>query len=156
MKQVRTGLDILVADTALQQQFKGNVALLCHNASIDHTCTPAVTRLHEIFGNRLVKLFGPQHGYTSEDQDNMIETNHSIHPLLAIPVYSLYAESRVPTDEMLSGIDHLFVDLQDIGSRPYTYVYTLTLLLEKCSSVELEGRGLVRHNGLSGTPVEGV
>jgi uncharacterized protein YbbC (DUF1343 family) len=155
MTKVRTGLDILVADTALQQQFRGNVALLCHNASIDHTATPGLIRFHAIFSERLVCLFGPQHGYTSDDQDNMIETDHSIHPYLKIPVYSLYGETRVPTAEMLEGIDHLFVDLQDIGSRPYTYMYTLTLVLEKCSVFNIDVIVLDRPNPINGTSIEG-
>ena len=153
--KVYTGLDVLVNDTDVQKGFKGNVALLCHNASIDYKFTHAALKFKEIFGERFVKLFGPQHGFATDVQDNMVETDHIIHPYFKIPVYSLYSETRIPTDEMLEGIDHLFVDLQDVGCRIYTYIYTLTLLLEKCSSKDIEIVVLDRPNPINGIDVEG-
>jgi uncharacterized protein YbbC (DUF1343 family) len=102
-----------------------------------------------------VKIFGPQHGFFTDAQDNMIETDHSIHPYFKIPIYSLYSETRIPTDEMLAGIDHLFVDLQDVGSRMYTYIYSLTLLLEKCVAKRIEVIVLDRPNPLNGADLEG-
>ncbi|MCB0601890.1 MAG: DUF1343 domain-containing protein [Saprospiraceae bacterium] len=152
---VITGLDRIVEDVQLQQQFPGKVALLGHNASLDRRGKHAALLFRQIFGDRLVKLFGPQHGFATSDQDNMIETDHFIHPFFRIPVYSLYSETRVPTDAMLEGIDHLFVDLQDIGSRMYTYLYTLTLLLEKCAGKDLEVIVLDRPNPINGLMVEG-
>lgn len=153
--KVKTGLDILVEDKKLQDQFKGNVALLCHNASVDSTYTHATFRFKELFGDRFIKLFGPQHGFSTDVQDNMIETDHVQHPYFKIPVYSLYSETRIPTDEMLAGVDHLFVDLQDIGSRIYTYIYTLTLLLEKCGNKDIEIIVLDRPNPIDGISIEG-
>ena len=155
MKKVETGLDILSKDKMLQKKIKGNVALLCHNASINSSFTHAAIKFKEIFGSRFVKLFGPQHGFTTDAQDNMIETNHYIHPYFKIPVYSLYSETRIPTDEMLEGIDHLFVDLQDVGCRMYTYIYTLTLLLEKCINKDIEVVVLDRPNPINGVDIEG-
>lgn len=155
MRKVISGLDVLVGDSQLQKTFGGNVALLAHNASVDSCFVHASQRMKEIFGPRFIKLFGPQHGFTTDAQDNMIETDHSIHPYFNIPVYSLYSETRVPTDEMLDGIDHLFVDLQDVGCRMYTYIYTLTLLLEKCSNREIEIIVLDRPNPLNGVDLEG-
>lgn len=155
MKRVKTGLDVLIADNNLQSVFNGNVALLCNNASVDSGFIHAAFRFRELFGSRFLKLFGPQHGFTSDAQDNMIETNHYVHPFFNIPVYSLYSETRIPTDEMLDGIDHLFVDLQDIGSRMYTYIYTLTLLLEKCSDKAIQIIVLDRPNPINGVDVEG-
>lgn len=155
MKKVSLGLDVLVADGNLQRTFRGNVALLAHNASVDSNLIHASFRFKEIFGSRFVKLFGPQHGFSTDAQDNMIETDHYIHPYFNIPVYSLYSETRVPTDKMLEGIDHLFVDLQDIGCRMYTYIYTLTLLLEKCSGNAIEIIVLDRPNPINGVDVEG-
>nr|WP_299341528.1 DUF1343 domain-containing protein [Allomuricauda sp.] len=155
MAKVVVGLGVLEKDIDLQQQFKGNVALLCHNASVNSKCRHAVFIFQSIFGNRLKKLFGPQHGFSTDAQDNMIETGHSIHPYFGIPVFSLYSETRVPTDEMLEGIDHLFVDLQDVGCRMYTYMYTLTLLLEKCSEKDIEVVVLDRPNPLNGETLEG-
>ena len=155
MMKVYTGLDVLVNDKNIQKAFQGSVALLCHNASIDYTFTHAALRFKELFGSRFVKLFGPQHGFATDVQDNMVETNHITHPYFNIPVYSLYSETRIPTDDMLDGIDHLFVDLQDVGCRMYTYIYTLTLLLEKCSNKDIQIVVLDRPNPINGIDVEG-
>ncbi|MBS9462044.1 DUF1343 domain-containing protein [Flagellimonas sp. 389] len=155
MAKVAVGLEVLAKDINLQKQFMGNVALLCHNASIDSSCHHASYVFKSIFGHRFKKLFGPQHGFSTDAQDNMIETDHSIHPYFNIPIYSLYSETRVPTDEMLEGIDHFFVDLQDIGCRMYTYVYTLTLLLEKCATKDIEVIILDRPNPINGNTLEG-
>lgn len=153
--RVKTGLDVLIEEKDIQKTFKGNVALLCHNASIDSQYTHAALKFKELFGNRFVKLFGPQHGFSTDVQDNMVETNHLIHPYFKIPVFSLYSETRIPTDKMLEGIDHLFVDLQDVGCRIYTYIYTLTLLLEKCGGKNIEIIVLDRPNPINGLSVEG-
>ena len=153
--KIATGLEVLINDSRLQKEFKGNVALLCHNASIDAHFKHAALSFKTIFGPRFVKLFGPQHGLSTDAQDNMIETAHVEHPFFKIPVYSLYSETRVPTDEMLVGIDHIFIDLQDVGCRMYTYIYTLTLLLEKCSEKDIEVIVLDRPNPLNGITLEG-
>jgi uncharacterized protein YbbC (DUF1343 family) len=152
---VKTGLDILVGDKKLQQEFVGNVALLCHNASIDSNCSHAALLFKQIFETRFIKLFGPQHGFSTDAQDNMIETDHIIHPYLNIPVYSLYSETRIPSDKMLDGIDHLFIDLQDIGCRMYTYIYTLTHILDKCKTKDIEIIVLDRPNPINGKDIEG-
>jgi len=155
MKKVVTGLDVLTNDVNLQCKFKGTVALLCHNASVDATYSHAALRFKELFGSRFVKIFGPQHGFATDVQDNMIESNHFIHSYFDIPVYSLYSETRIPTDKMLDGIDHLFVDLQDVGCRIYTYIYTLTLLLEKCIGKDIQIIVLDRPNPINGVDIEG-
>jgi len=155
LKKVKTGIDVLIADAKLQKTFNGNVALLCNNASVDSEFKHTSVNFKEIFGSRFIKLFGPQHGFNTDAQDNMIETNHFIHSYFKIPVYSLYSETHIPTDEMLEGIDHLFVDLQDVGCRMYTYIYTLTLLLEKCSNKDIQIIVLDRPNPLNGIELEG-
>lgn len=154
--KVYTGLDVLINDKKIQKAYKGNVALLCHNASVDATLSHAIIKFKELFNTRFIKVFGPQHGFSTEAQDNMIETEHSIHPYFKIPIYSLYSETRIPTDEMLKDIDHLFVDLQDIGCRAYTYIYTLTLLLEKCATKNIEVIVLDRPNPINGIDIEGT
>ncbi len=155
MIRVATGLQVLINDSIVQQKFKGNVALLCNNASIDANYVHAAIKFKELFGPRFIKLFGPQHGFSTDAQDNMIETDHFMHPYFKIPVYSLYSETRVPTNEMLADIDHLFVDLQDVGCRMYTYIYTLTLLLDKCIDKNIEVVVLDRPNPLNGSTLEG-
>ena len=153
--KVKTGLDILTMDPTLQKNYRGNVALLCHNASIDSKFNHAVLSFKKIFGSRFKKIFGPQHGFATDVQDNMIETDHYIHPYFNIPVYSLYSETRIPTDEMLNGIDHFFIDLQDVGCRMYTYIYTLTLILEKCIDKDIQVIVLDRPNPINGIEIEG-
>ena len=153
--QVKTGLDLLLDNPELSNEFKGTVALLCHNASVTSRVYPAALAFKKCFGVRFIKLFGPQHGFSTDAQDNMIETEHTVHPFLNIPVYSLYSETRIPTDTMLEGIDHLFIDLQDIGCRMYTYIYTLTLILEKCAEKDIEIIVLDRPNPINGVDIEG-
>ncbi|UMB61988.1 DUF1343 domain-containing protein [Lutibacter sp. A80] len=153
--KVLTGLDILVNDSEIQKSFKGNIGLLCNNASVDATFSHAILKFKKIFDSRFIKVFGPQHGFSTDAQDNMIETDHCIHPYFNIPIYSLYSETRTPTDKMLEDIDHLFVDLQDIGCRTYTYIYTLTLLLEKCANKNIEIIVLDRPNPINGVDIEG-
>ena len=133
-----TGLDQLVQDNALSDRFKGNVAYLCHGASVTKDLTHGLAHLKSIFGKRLLKAFGPQHGFVGDVQDNMVESDHYIHPYFDLKIYSLYSETRIPTDEMLKDIDHLFVDLQDVGTRIYTYIYTMTHLMEACSGKDIE------------------
>lgn len=153
--KVATGLDVLIDDNNLQNKFKGTVALLSHNASVDASFSHAAVRFKEIFSDRFVKMFGPQHGFATDVQDNMVESDHYIHPYFNIPVYSLYSETRIPTDEMLDGIDHLFLDLQDVGCRVYTYIWTLTLLLDKCIGKNIEIVILDRPNPINGKDIEG-
>lgn len=154
-KKVLTGLAVLKADKNLQQEFKGNVAYLCHSASVDENYQLGIFTFQEIFKERFTKIFSPQHGLVSDVQDNMVESNHYDHPFFKLPVYSLYSETREPTDEMLAGIDHIFVDLQDVGTRIYTYIYTMTLLMEACAEKGIEVIVLDRPNPINGMDIEG-
>jgi uncharacterized protein YbbC (DUF1343 family) len=156
MTQVITGLERLVSEKNLQDNIKGNIAYLCHSASIDSSFNTGVVLLQKLFGKRLVKLFGPQHGFVTDVQDNMVETTHYIHPYFKIPVYSLYSETRTPTDEMLEGIDTFIVDLQDVGTRVYTYISTLSLLMEKCFGKNIRIVVLDRPNPVGGVMIEGT
>jgi uncharacterized protein YbbC (DUF1343 family) len=155
MTKVITGLERLVKDKALQESIKGNIGYLCHSASIDSKFNTGPMLLQKIFGSRLKKLFGPQHGFVTDVQDNMVETNHYIHPYFKIPVYSLYSETRTPNDEMLEGLDTIIVDLQDVGTRVYTYISTLSLLMEKCQGRDIKIVVLDRPNPVAGEMIEG-
>lgn len=150
-----TGLDCLLADHTLQQKCKGNIAYLCHNASIDRRCREGLALLKNLFGARLKAVFSPQHGLFAEAQDNMIESDHFIHPGFGIPVHSLYSETRSPTPAMLDGIDCVIADLQEVGCRAYTFVYTLTLLLDACGKRDIPVVVLDRPNPVNGVDVEG-
>ncbi len=150
-----TGLDRLLTDYGLQKEMQGNIAYLCHNASIDRNCREGLGLMIQLFGKQLKVVFSPQHGLFAEAQDNMIESDHFVHPFYKIPVYSLYSETRTPTPEMLDGIQHLVVDLQDIGSRTYTFIYTMTLTMQVCGDRGIKVWVLDRPNPLNGIDLEG-
>ena len=155
MTQVKTGIMRLRDEQELQRKYTGNIGLLCHSASIDETYRHSLEILIDVFGKQMKKVFGPQHGFVTDVQDNMIETDHFIHPHFKLPIYSLYSETRIPTDEMLEGIDHLFIDLQDVGTRIYTYIYTMTHILEKCAGKNIEVIILDRPNPINAVDIEG-
>ena len=150
-----TGLERIIHSNDLQQSIKGNIGYLSHSATVTSDFKNGVVELKKVFGNRLTKLFGPQHGFVTDVQDNMVETKHFVHPYFKIPVYSLYSETRIPTDEMLQDLDTLIVDLQDVGTRVYTYISTLTLILEKCHKRAIEIIVLDRPNPVGGEIFEG-
>jgi uncharacterized protein YbbC (DUF1343 family) len=100
-------------------------------------------------------LFGPQHGFRGEKQDNMVESQDFIHPRFNIPVFSLYGTSRMPTKKMLELVDILVIDLQDIGTRVYTFITTLAYCL---TAAQEQGKRVVvldRPNPIGGAAVEG-
>ena len=111
--------------------------LLSNQASVDRRFEHAADLLHRRFPGRLKALFSPQHGLWSAQQDNMIESAHGRHPRLGLPVHSLYSETRRPTDAMLAGLDLLVVDLQDVGTRVYTWIWTIVHCLEACAKKEI-------------------
>lgn len=150
-----TGLERLVSEKSAQKILKGNVAYLAHSASIDKNYLLGVYHLQKILGKRLVKIFGPQHGFVTDVQDNMIESSDFIHPFFKIPVHSLYGESRIPTDQMLEGVDTFVIDLQDVGTRVYTYISTLGLCMEACGKKDIKVVVLDRPNPVGGEIIEG-
>jgi uncharacterized protein YbbC (DUF1343 family) len=129
--------------------------LLVNQASVDAGFRYSHELLNDRFPGQLAALFGPQHGMWSEQQDNMIETGHTKDPRLGIPIYSLYADSRKPSPEMLEGLDVLVVDLQDVGTRVYTYIWTLSYCLEACAEKGIALLVLDRPNPLGGLVAEG-
>lgn len=152
---VLTGLDRVLTENDFKNKFKGKIGYLCHSASVTKDLEHGLIALKRVFGSQLVKIFGPQHGFVTDVQDNMVETKHYTHPFFKLPVYSLYSETRIPTDEMLEGLDHIFVDLQDVGTRIYTYIYTMTLLMEACQKKGIEVVILDRPNPIDGVTMEG-
>jgi uncharacterized protein YbbC (DUF1343 family) len=101
------------------------VGLVCNQSSVDHGLRHAADLLHEQSGIKLTALFGPQHGIRGDVQDNMVESKHAVDRQTGLPIYSLYSETREPTEEMLEDLDVLVFDMQDVGCRIYTFVYTL-------------------------------
>ena len=148
-----TGLDIVSIKFPPELTGK-RIGLLCHSASI----TSRYEHCIDVFLRSpctLCALFGPQHGMYGQTQDNMVEWEGTIHPLLKIPVYSLYGKSRMPGAVSLSGIDSLVIDLQDVGARPYTYIWTVKLCLEACIKAGLPVWVLDRPNPIAAVPCDG-
>jgi uncharacterized protein YbbC (DUF1343 family) len=120
--RVRLGSEKLVASGTLKNM---RVGVVSNPASIDAQFQHIVDTFAASKEVKLAAIFGPQHGFRSDVQDNMIETSHNRDARRGVPVYSLYSETREPTAKMLKGLDALVVDLQDVGSRIYTFVYTM-------------------------------
>jgi uncharacterized protein YbbC (DUF1343 family) len=131
------------------------VGVVANPASVDATFTHIVDLLRRAPRVTLGAIFGPQHGFRSDVQDNMIETPHGRDDCRRVPVYSLYSETRVPTAEMLEGIDVLVIDLQDIGARIYTYIYTMANCLSAAAKHGVDVIVCDRPNPIGGVDIEG-
>src|SRR5262245_299914 len=131
------------------------VGVLANPASIDHDFRHVVDRLSHSNRYKLTAIFGPQHGYRSDLQDNMIETPHAKDRRRNLPIFSLYSETREPTKEMLGLIDVLVIDLQDVGARIYTFIYTMANCLRAAARHGLPVIVCDRPNPIGGTQVEG-
>lgn len=149
---VSLGLTRLLASGRLKG---ARVGLVANPSSVDGEFRHAVDQVLAAQGVTLAALFGPQHGFHSTLQDNMIETPHGEDARRRVPVYSLYSETREPTDEMLAGLDVLVVDLQDVGTRVYTFIYTMAYCLKAAARVGLPVIVCDRPNPIGGTTVEG-
>lgn len=122
--QIRLGLEQLLGERISVIE-GARVGLVCNQASVDHSFRHAADLFHEHPKANLTALFGPQHGIRGDVQDNMIETAHAIDRATNVPIYSLYSETREPTEEMLRDVDVIVVDLQGVGCRIYTFAYTM-------------------------------
>ena len=130
------------------------LGLIVHPASVTADLIPSVDALRKA-GCDIAALFGPQHGARGEKQDNMVESEPFIDPQTGVPAHSLYGEVRRPTPEMLDGLDALIFDLQDVGVRVYTFIWTMTLAMEACRDAGLRFVVLDRPNPIGGTLREG-
>ena len=131
------------------------VGLICNQASVNHSFQHAADLFFENKNFQLTTLFGPQHGIRGDVQDNMIETSHSIDGATKLPIYSLYSETREPTEEMLANLDVLCFDLQDVGCRVYTFIYTLANAMRACAKYGKKIIVLDRPNPINGIKIEG-
>jgi len=151
---VQTGLDQIRMN--LPPGLTGKkIGILCHAPSL----ASDFSHIIDIFRKRsdcyLTSIFGPQHGIYGQTQDNMIELNSNIHPVYRIPIYSLYGEHRKPTSEMLNDIEALVIDLQDVGARLYTYIWTVKLCIEACAEAGIPVWILDRPNPIGRLPFDG-
>lgn len=131
------------------------LGLLCNQASTDHHYNHSRDLINHAFPGRLTCLLSPQHGFFAEKQDNMIESAHGIDETTGLPVFSLYGKKRRPDRQMFDRFDVLLVDLVDVGTRVYTFLYTLAYCLEEAARLNKKVIILDRPNPLGGLTVEG-
>ncbi len=154
MNSVAVGLDVFRA--GYWKKLKGfRLGYLCNPASLDGHLRNGKQVIAECLPGHLGALFGPQHGFGGEDQDNMVETDHARDGILDIPVFSLYARKRTPSRDMLDRIDILIIDLQDVGTRVYTFASTMLNCLRAAAGAHKKVVLFDRPNPLGGEIIEG-
>jgi uncharacterized protein YbbC (DUF1343 family) len=150
---VRRGVERLLAGEA--PHLRGlPLGLIAHPASVTDDLTHSATALLDA-GFDVRALFGPQHGARGEKQDNMVESAPYTDPVSGLPVHSLYGDVRRPTPEMLRGLEGVLFDLQDVGVRVYTFVWTMALAMEACAEAGIRFVVLDRPNPIGGHLREG-
>ncbi len=151
--KIRTGIEVLK-----EQKFKvlegKRVGLITNPTGVDNNMKSTIDILHEAPNVKLVALFAPEHGvrgdaHAGDHVDNVTD------PKTGLPVYSLHGKTRVPTPDMLKGIDVLVYDIQDIGCRSFTYISTMGLAMQGAAENNIEFIVLDRPNPLGGLKVEG-
>ena len=152
--KIKVGLEVLLEKK--MELLKGErIGLVGHQPSVNSALEHAVNLLNNHPSVQLTTVFGPQHGIWGETQDNMIEWNSYRDPRTGLPFFSLYGETRKPTGEMLKNVDAVVIDLQDIGARYYTYIYTMALTMEACAELGKKVIVLDRPNPIDGIHIEG-
>lgn len=152
--RIQPGLEVLLNDKL--DVIRGQrISLVCNQASV----LPDLRHAADVFFEHpeidLTALFGPQHGIRGDLQDNMIETDHAVDPHTGLWIYSLYSETREPTEKMLADVDTIVYDLQDVGCRIYTFVYTMANCMRAAKKF---GKRVVvcdRPNPINGNAIEG-
>ncbi|MCI0659948.1 MAG: DUF1343 domain-containing protein [Acidobacteria bacterium] len=154
MNKIQLGLDKLLDGSA--GLLKGvRVGLICNPSSVNQRFQHAA----DLFRNHpevdITALFGPQHGIRGETQDNMIEWEGFRDERTGVMAYSLYGEVREPTEEMMDGVDLLVFDMQDVGTRVYTFIYSMALVMRAASRMNKRVIVLDRPNPIGGIEIEG-
>src|SRR5688572_28152920 len=144
---VRIGLECCIDDPP-EALRSARFGLLMNQASVDDRFRYSCDVLNERFPAKLAAIFAPQHGLWCEEQANMIEQPHCRYEPLGVPVFSLYSETRRPTPAMLAGLECFVVDLQDVGTRVYTFAWTMLECLKACAEAGLPVVVLDRPNPL--------
>jgi uncharacterized protein YbbC (DUF1343 family) len=152
--KVLSGLDVV--SRRMPSGLRGKrIGILCHSSSITSDFRFITEVFHRDSGSHLDALFGPQHGISGQTQDNMIEWESTTDPVLGIPVWSLYGEHRRPTPRMLEGLEAFVVDLQDVGARLYTYIWTVKLCMEASAEAGIPVYILDRPNPIARVQADG-
>ena len=152
-QNIKTGLEVLKASNFKALEGK-RVGLITNPTGFDNNLKSTIDVLHEAKNVELVALFGPEHGvrgdvHAGDKIENMTDAK------TGLPVFSLYGKTRKATPEMLKGIDVLVYDIQDIGSRSFTYISTMGLAMEAAAENNIEFVVLDRPNPLGGKKIEG-
>ena len=151
---ITIGIEHLIANPPTS--FAGKrLALLCNQASTDRHFRHSRDLIMQAFPGQLTCLFSPQHGFFSEKQDNMIESDHATDAASGLPLFSLYGETRKPTGAMFEHFDILLIDLQDVGTRVYTFIWTVVYCLQRAAETGKKVVVLDRPNPAGGHLVEG-
>lgn len=151
---MQLGIDRLLNEESLMKELKGRrLSVVAHPASVTSDLEFSVAALFRK-GYQVVSAFGPQHGLRGEKQDNMIETEDFVDPEFKIPVFSLYGTSRRPSDKAMGTFDVCLFDLQDVGTRIYTFLTTLRYMMEACA-VHKKTLWILDRPNPAGRPVEG-
>lgn len=151
--KVKLGNEMLVKSNFKQLAGK-RVGLITNPSGVNHKLEHSVDVLHSAKNVNLVAFYAPEHGiYGDAYAGDHVESRTD--PRTGLPVYSIYGKTRKPTPEMLKGIDVMVYDLQDIGSRSYTFISTLGLAMEACAENNIEFVVLDRPNPLGGNRIEG-
>lgn len=150
---MKLGLDIFLKEQ--YKQFKGKrIGLVTNMTGVNENLVPSIDLFHEHPDIQLTALYGPEHGIRGDAKEGQV-VESSIDPYTKLPVYSLYGSSRKPSKEMLEPVDVIVFDLQDIGSRYYTFIYTMAYVMEACAAHGKHFVVLDRPNPVSGVNMEG-
>jgi uncharacterized protein YbbC (DUF1343 family) len=149
--RVQTGLDVLAAQKFAPLKGK-HIGLITNHTGVDSQDRRNIELFSKAPGVQLVALFSPEHGLAGRNNENVSSAKD---PTTGLPVYSLYGETRRPTDEMLQGIDALVFDIQDAGVRFYTYTVTMAYCMEEAAKRNIAFFVLDRPNPMGGDIVEG-
>ncbi|CAN5479006.1 DUF1343 domain-containing protein [soil metagenome] len=154
LTNVKLGIERVLTDSKHLLKNK-RIGLICNQASVNHKFQHSADLLFEDSEINLITLFGPQHGIRGDVQDNMIETGHSFDNKTNLPVHSLYSETREPTEKMLQDLDAIVFDLQDVGCRVYTFIYTMANAMRACAKFGKKMIVCDRPNPINGIDIEG-
>jgi uncharacterized protein YbbC (DUF1343 family) len=152
---VQPGLEVLIDNP--KPILGKNIGLVTNQSAVTRDYRHAVSLLQAGRGWKLTTLFGPEHGIWGEAQD-MAHVDHSVDPLSGLPVHSLYGKTRedlAPSQELLQSLDALVIDLQDIGSRYYTFIYTMAMCMRAAAPQGVQVIVLDRPNPIDGVHLEG-
>jgi uncharacterized protein YbbC (DUF1343 family) len=150
---VRPGLDVLLSDS-LHLVRGRRVGLITNHTGVDRDGRSGIDRIHESLEVDLVALYSPEHGIRGTAMAGEL-VDSSMDAATGLPIHSLYGSTRKPTPAMLQGVDVLLFDIQDIGTRYYTYVYTMALAMEAAGEAGIPLVVLDRPNPIGGELVQG-